>query len=159
MSNYISALQAVLADSYSLFVKTQNYHWNVEGPHFKSLHEMFEEHYRDLFEANDDIAERIRALGEKVDGSFGGFGKLSNLSAPDHTLDETGMVRDLFESHQQVMKSMKTALEAAQDAGDEVTADLMIGRLAVHEKTAWMLRSILPKDTRENLQAPASYAA
>ncbi len=159
MSNYISALQTVLADSYSLYLKTQNYHWNVEGPNFKSLHELFEEHYRDLFEANDDIAERIRALGEKVDGSYDGFAKRTTIGAPDHTLDDAGMVKDLFQSHQQLIKSMKVALEAAQGADDEVTTDLMVQRLNAHEKACWMLRSILPASERKDVPSAANYAA
>lgn len=88
MSNYVSALQAVLADSYSLYLKTQNYHWNVEGQHFRSLHLMFEEQYNDLFAANDEIAERIRALGEKVDGSYEGFAKRTKITPPNKDLEE-----------------------------------------------------------------------
>lgn len=159
MSNYVRALERVLADSYALYVKTQNYHWNVEGPHFKSLHELFELQYRDLFEANDEIAERIRALGAKVDGSFNGFAKLTEISEPNKEIEDTAMVVDLFHSQQVIAKSLKAALEAAQSAGDEVTADMMIARLNVHEKAAWMLRSILPKAEREKLSAPAAYAA
>lgn len=159
MSNYITALQSVLADSYSLYLKTQNYHWNIEGPHFKPLHELFEEQYRDLFEAIDDIAERIRALGEKVDGSYSGFSKLTKMSEANKDLDDVAMIKDLFASNQQLMETMKVTLEAAQDAGDEVTTDLMIGRLTVHEKASWMLRSSLPASERASLDAPAKYAA
>jgi len=159
MSNYISALQAVLADSYSLYLKTQNYHWNVEGPHFRSLHLMFEEQYNDLFTANDDIAERIRALGEKVDGSYDGCAKLTKIKPGNKDAEAMEMVKDLFESHQQLIATMKTCLEAAQSANDEVTTDMMVGRLNVHEKACWMLRSFLPAEMRGDLKAPASYAA
>ena len=159
MSNYVTALQAVLADSYSLYLKTQNYHWNVEGPHFRSLHLMFEEQYNDLFAANDDIAERIRALGEKVDGSYDGFAKLTKIKPGNKDLDEMEMVKDLFQSNQQLIATMQSCLEAAQSAGDEVTTDMMVGRLNAHEKTCWMLRSVLPAEMRKGLDAPASYAA
>jgi starvation-inducible DNA-binding protein len=157
MSNYISALQAVLADSYTLYLKTQNYHWNVEGPHFKPLHELFEEQYNDLFAANDDIAERIRALGEKVDGSYEGFAKLTKISPANIDLDASAMVSDLFKSNQQLIATMKICMEAAQGAGDEVTTDMMIGRLQAHEKACWMLRSSLSKADREALKVAASY--
>lgn len=159
MSNYITALQAVLADSYSLYLKTQNYHWNVEGPHFRSLHLMFEEQYNDLFAANDEIAERIRALGEKVDGSYDGFAKLTKIAPPNKDAEALEMVKDLFGSNQQMVASLKTCLQAAQGADDEVTADMMIARINVHEKASWMLKSFLPQDMRAGLDAPASYAA
>ena len=159
MSNYISALQTVLADSYSLYLKTQNYHWNVEGPHFASLHALFEVQYNDLFAANDEIAERIRALGEKVDGSYDGFAKLTGMTPADKDLEAMEMVKDLFEGNQLMIKTLKSCLEAAQGAEDEVTTDLMIGRISVHEKANWMLRSILPKELRDGVKAAASYAA
>ncbi len=159
MSNYISALQVVLADSYSLYLKTQNYHWNVEGPHFAALHTLFEAQYTDLFAANDEIAERIRALGEKVDGSYEAFAKLTGMSTADKDLEAMEMVKDLFDSNQLMIKSLKSCLEAAQSAEDEVTTDLMIGRINVHEKASWMLRSTLPKELRDNVESPASYVA
>lgn len=159
MSNYIKGLQAALADSYGLYLKTQNYHWNVEGPHFKSLHELFEEQYRDLFEAIDDLAERIRALGEKVDGSYEGFQSLSKIKPGNPDLEEMEMVKDLFESNQQLIETLKTCMQAAQESGDEVTTDMMIERLNAHEKASWMLRSIMPKAERGKAKTPANYAA
>lgn len=159
MSNYVAALQNVLADNYTLYLKTQNYHWNVEGPNFKSLHELFEVQYNDLFAANDEIAERIRTLGEKVDGSYAGFSKRATIKEAKLGLDEMEMVRDLFESNQQMIKTLKTALDAAQAAGDEVSADLLIGRITVQEKASWMLRSTLPDALRDKSEKPAHYAA
>lgn len=159
MSNYISALQAVLADSYSLYLKTQNYHWNVEGPNFRSLHLLFEEQYNELFLANDEIAERIRALGEKVDGSYGGFAKLTKITPANKDFEEMDMVKDLFESNQQMIATMKSCMQAAQSADDEVTTDLMIARISVHEKASWMLRSTLPAAMRKGADSAASYAA
>ncbi len=157
MSNYITALQAVLADSYTLYLKTQNYHWNVEGPHFKSLHEMFEEQYRELFDANDEIAERIRALGEKVDGTYKGFSDKASIKEGDMNLGEHAMVTDLFKSNRQVVKTIKTAMDAAEEADDQATVDMMVARTQAHEKAAWMLRSILPDAERKKLDAAADY--
>ncbi len=141
-----TALKHVLADTYALALKTQNYHWNVEGRHFPSLHPMFEAQYDALFEAVDEIAERIRALGEKAPGSFSEFAKLSTLAAPKSTQSENAMVADLAAGHGHVASTVTAAMKAAQKAGDEATADLMIGRLAAHDKTAWMLRSSLPSN-------------
>lgn len=157
-NNYITALQSVLADSYLLYLKTQNYHWNVEGRHFSHLHALFETQYTELAAANDIIAERIRALGEKVDGTYAGFSKRASIKEGDCTLDENAMVKDLFESNQQIVKTLKTAMSAAESADDQVTVDLMVGRTTAHEKAAWMLRSSLPDAIRETAPAAANYA-
>lgn len=156
-NNYISALQSVLADTYMLYIKTQNYHWNVEGPHFASLHVLFEGQYTELAAAVDEIAERIRALGEKVDGSYIGFSKRATIKEGDCTLPEHAMVKDLFESNKQIVKSIKAAMSAAEDADDQATIDLMVGRTTAHEKAAWMLRSSLPDAIRDSAPAAAKY--
>lgn len=158
-NNLTKSLEIALADSYALALKTQNYHWNVEGPNFSSLHALFEEQYNELLPAIDEIAERIRTLGFKAPASYKEFEKLTTIKEGDSSLDENAMVKDLFDSQQQIAVSLKSALEVAQDAGDEVTTDLMIGRLATHEKNAWMLRSSLPQAIRDDAAKPASYAA
>ena len=134
------ALKTVLADTYALYLKTQNYHWNVEGPQFKSLHGLFEEQYTDLAAAIDEIAERIRALGEKAPGTMKAYGALTSIKEGDENLDAKKMVKELEADQGVIAASLKKALAVAQKADDEVTADLMIGRLTVHEKAAWMLR-------------------
>lgn len=135
------ALKVVLADSYSLYLKTHNYHWNVEGVHFKMLHEMFEEQYTDLAGAVDEIAERIRTLGEKAPGTFAAFTDLSSIKPGNENADASSMVKDLADSQDVMVESLKKALEAAQTANDEVTIGLVTDRMGVHEKAAWMLKS------------------
>ena len=149
------ALTHVLADSYALYLKTQNYHWNVEGVHFKTLHELFEEQYTELAAAVDEIAERVRALGAKAPGSFTAFNKLTTLSAGDAEKDDLEMVAELHDDQFAVAKSLNAALNAAQKADDEVTIGLLVDRLSVHEKAAWMLRSSLPKAERAKLSQAA----
>jgi starvation-inducible DNA-binding protein len=142
MSNkpVVEALKQVLADSYALYMKTQNYHWNVEGPRFRSLHLMFEEQYTDLATAIDNNAELIRGLGEKAPGTFAAYAK-ANIKPGDENADAERMVRELSEDHGIIQKTLQSALEAAQKAGDEVVAGFLIERLTVHRKTAWMLKS------------------
>ena len=135
------SLNIVLADSYALYLKTHNYHWNVVGPSFRSLHMMFEEQYTDLAVAVDDIAERIRSLGEKAPGTFSEFAKLTTIKEGDKNASANDMVEDLAQSQDQIVVSLKEALSVAQKAEDEVTSDLLIGRMAIHEKAAWMLKS------------------
>lgn len=134
-------LEKVLADSYALALKTQNYHWNVVGGNFKSLHELFEMQYNELAAAIDEIAERTRALGAKVEGTFENFVKLKKSKSGDKNLDAKGMLRDLSADHEALAKELKTAIKVAQEEGDEGTADLFIGREKAHEKAAWMLES------------------
>jgi starvation-inducible DNA-binding protein len=143
MSNkaLIQQLSVALADTYTLYLKTQNFHWNVEGPHFHSLHEMFEEQYTNLASAVDEIAERIRALGSKAPGSYKAFQEHTSIADGDINSNASEMVNSLFEDNKTILKSLNLALKAAQDIGDEASADLMIGRITFHEKTAWMLRS------------------
>lgn len=136
-------LSKLLADSYSLYLKTHNYHWNVEGPLFNTLHLMFEEHYTELATAVDEIAERIRALGVKAPGSYTAFGKLTNIE--EATGDETAeeMIRQLVIGQETVARTAREAFRAAEAASDESTADLLTQRMQIHEKNAWMLRSML----------------
>lgn len=135
------SLNIVLADSYALYLKTHNYHWNVVGPNFRSLHMMFEQQYTDLAVAVDDIAERIRSLGEKALGTFSEFSELTSIKEGNKSADANDMVKDLAQSQDQIVGSLKKALNIARKADDEVTADLLIGRMAIHEKAAWMLKS------------------
>jgi starvation-inducible DNA-binding protein len=136
-------LSKLLADSYSLYLKTHNYHWNVEGPLFNTLHLMFEEHYTELAPAVDEIAERIRALGLKAPGSYTAFGKLTNIE--EATGDESAeeMIRQLVIGQETVARTAREAIKAAEAASDEPTADLLTQRMQIHEKNAWMLRSML----------------
>jgi starvation-inducible DNA-binding protein len=145
-------LKKSLADTYTLYLKTQNYHWNVEGVRFRSLHLMFEEQYTELAAAIDELAERIRALGEKAPGSYSEFTKYSSIKEGDSSFDENQMVKDLYTSHQQIVTTLKKALTASQKAEDEPTTDLLIGRIAIHEKTAWMLKASLPADVKAKLK-------
>jgi len=136
-------LSHVLADTYTLYVKTQNYHWNVEGPRFRALHLMFEEQYTDLQGAVDELAERIRALGEYAPGSFSRFGELSKVQQADGKPPAAEeMVSQLIADNVTVSKGIKAVISTATEAGDDATVDLLSGRLATHEKAAWMLRAI-----------------
>lgn len=146
------ALKRVLADNYALYLKTQNYHWNVEGRHFKSLHVMFEEQYTELFAANDELAERIRQLGEKAPGTFSEFSKLTVIKEANSELDENQMVKDLHNSNQQIVATLKKAIAAAEKADDQATADMLVARIQAHDKAAWMLRASLPADVKSKLK-------
>jgi starvation-inducible DNA-binding protein len=134
-------LSHVLADSYALYLKTHNFHWNVEGPMFRELHLMFEEQYTELAGAVDQIAERIRALGQYAPGSFGQFSRLASIKEAQDVPKAEAMVKQLAADHETVGNTIRSVLPPAQRAGDEVTAGLLVERLAVHEKTAWMLHS------------------
>ena len=141
-------LKKVLADTYSLLTKTQNYHWNVEGANFRSLHILFEEQYNELFAAVDVVAERIRALGEKAPGSPSEFKKLSTISEGNSELDANGMLKDLYTSNQTTLATLKKALAAAEKASDVSTADLLTQRITAHDKASWMLKSSLPANVK-----------
>ncbi|MEN5146744.1 Dps family protein [Brevundimonas diminuta] len=136
-------LSKVLADSYALYLKTHGYHWNVRGPEFFSLHNLLEEQYRDIWGALDDIAERIRALGELAPQSASAFANLTSIKDGDPEKDSTAMLQELVKDHGVVLATARAALEAADEAGDEASVDLMTERLTAHEKAAWMLRSTL----------------
>ncbi len=137
-------LSRLLADTYTLYLTTHNFHWNVTGPMFNSLHLMFMEQYTELWNAVDPIAERIRSLGHVAPGSYAAFGKLSSLGdAPLDPPAAMDMVRILMEGHEAVARTARGLLPAVEEARDEPTADLLVQRLTVHEQTAWMLRSML----------------
>ena len=136
-------LSRLLADSYTLYLKTHNYHWNVVGPMFNTLHLMFEEQYTELALAVDQIAERIRALGEHAPGSYREFASLSSVSEEDDQPDANEMIRRLVAGQEAVVRTARSVFAATEQAGDEASADLLTQRMQVHEKTAWMLRSLL----------------
>lgn len=138
-----SKLGVLLADSYLLYLKTQNYHWNVTGGKFSMWHAMFEDQYTDLAEAVDTIAERIRALGQLAPGSFAEFSKLATLKEAGSNLSGEEMVKDLINDHETIVRHMREITKVAQDDEDEVTLGILTDRMMVHEKTAWMLRSSL----------------
>jgi starvation-inducible DNA-binding protein len=133
-------LSRVLADTYTLYLKTHNFHWNVEGPMFPVLHGMFEQQYTELAGAVDAIAERIRALGRPALGSYAAYAKLAAVREASGREKAKDMIRALAQDQETVARTARAALATAQVAGDEPTADLMIERLQVHEKAAWMLR-------------------
>ena len=136
-------LSKVLADTYMLYLKTHNYHWNVTGELFHSLHEQFEGQYTELADAIDEIAERIRALGYRAPGTFKEFNDLTSITEEEEEPEALEMVRRLAIGNEQVLRTAREALEPADDAGDEATVDLLTERLHIHAKTAWMLRSHL----------------
>jgi len=135
-------LAKVLADTYTLYLKTHNYHWNVTGPMFNTLHLMFETQYTELWAAVDLIAERIRSLGEFAPGSYAQFAELTSIAEADGVPSADDMVRDLVKGHEAVARTARAAFAVADEANDQPTADLLTQRLEVHEKTAWMLRSM-----------------
>jgi len=137
------SLKHLLADSYSLYLLTHNFHWNVTGMHFRELHLMFEEQYTELAVAVDEIAERIRSLGEIAPGSYKAFTNLSSIAEVEELPKANDMVRVLTLGHEQLVKTCRTALNLAQSAEDESSASLVSDRMREHEKTAWMLRSML----------------
>lgn len=136
-------LSRLLADTYTLYLKTHNYHWNVTGPMFQTLHLMFETQYTELALAVDLIAERIRALGAKAPGSYAEFAALTSIAEESGTRSATEMIRDLVIGQEAVVRTARTLFPVVEDAHDEPTADLLTQRMQIHEKTAWMLRSLL----------------
>jgi starvation-inducible DNA-binding protein len=139
-----AGLARLLADTYTLYLTTHNFHWNVTGPMFNTLHAMFMTQYTELWNAVDPIAERIRSLGHPAPGSYAQFGKLASIAdAPTVPPKAMEMVRILKDGHEAVARTARTVFPLAQKAGDEPTADLLTQRLTVHEQTAWMLRSLL----------------
>ena len=137
------SLSKVLADSYTLYLKTHNFHWNVTGPMFQTLHLMFEQHYTELALAVDAVAERIRALGVPAPGTYRQFSSLSSIKEEDGIPKAPDMIRLLVEGHEAVARTARTSFTIADDANDQPTCDLLTQRMQVHEKTAWMLRSLL----------------
>jgi starvation-inducible DNA-binding protein len=138
-----NGLSRLLADSYTLYLKTHNYHWNVTGPLFNTLHAMFETQYTELATAVDEIAERIRALGHPAPGSYKAFAGLTAILEEDGTPPAEEMIRQLVIGQETVVKTAREIFPLADEAHDEPTADLLTQRMQVHEKNAWMLRSML----------------
>jgi starvation-inducible DNA-binding protein len=138
-----AGLGQILSDTFTLYVKTQGYHWNVTGPHFRSLHLMFEEQYIELRDAADVLAERMRALGDGAPGSFAQFTELATVKDNVPASDAMEMVKNLADDHETIARLVRPLVEVAEDAGDGGTADIFNARLAAHENAAWMLRSFL----------------
>jgi starvation-inducible DNA-binding protein len=139
-----AGLSSLLADTYTLYLTTHNFHWNVTGPMFNTLHQMFMTQYTELWNAVDPIAERIRSLGHTAPGSYAQFGALASIGdAPSVPPKALQMVRILTDGHEAVARTARGIFPLADKASDEPTADLLTQRLTVHEQTAWMLRSLL----------------
>ncbi|MDH4047107.1 MAG: DNA starvation/stationary phase protection protein [Gammaproteobacteria bacterium] len=138
-----AGLSRLLADSYTLYLKTHNYHWNVTGPHFAALHAMFEVQYNELALAVDEIAERIRSLGIPSPGSYAEFAGLTSIDESVGGENAAEMIRQLVVGQETVVRTARAAFPAADAANDEPTADLLTQRMQTHEKNAWMLRSML----------------
>lgn len=138
-----AGLSRLLADTYSLYLKTHYFHWNVTGPMFQTLHLMFETQYNELALAVDLVAERIRSLGVEAPGSYSAYAKLTSIEETDHVPAAEDMIKLLVKGHEAVVRTARKVFPLADKANDESTADLLTQRLQVHEKTAWMLRSLL----------------
>lgn len=136
-------LSRMLADTYTLYLKTHNFHWNVTGPMFQTLHLMFEQQYTELATAVDLIAERIRALGFPAPATYKQFASLTSISEDDGTPNAPDMIRQLVEGQEACVRTARAVFPVAEEANDQPTADLLTERMQVHEKTAWMLRSLL----------------
>jgi starvation-inducible DNA-binding protein len=136
-------LSHVLAETFTLYLKTHNFHWNVTGPMFNTLHLMFEAQYNELWLAVDSLAERIRALGSYAPGSYATFARLSTIPEAEGVPAAEDMIRQLVDGHEAVVRVTRALFSKVDAAGDESTADLLTQRLQIHEKTAWMLRSLL----------------
>lgn len=139
-------LSKLLADTYTLYLKTHYFHWNVTGPMFNTLHLMFETQYNELALAVDMIAERIRSLDVYAPGTYSQFSKLTSIKEASGVPKATHMIKELVEGHEAVCRTARSVFPASDAASDEATADLLTQRLQTHEKTAWMLRSLLEKD-------------
>ena len=139
----VEGLSRLLADTYTLYLKTHNYHWNVVGPMFNTLHLMFEQQYNELALAVDLISERIRALGAPAPGAYAQYARLSSIAEDDGVPMATDMIANLVAGQEAVVRTARSVFPVVESAGDEVTADLLTQRMQIHEKTAWMLRSML----------------
>lgn len=135
------AVSRLMADTYTLYLKTHGYHWNVEGPHFQQLHIQFMEQYTEMWTAVDELAERIRALGHYAPTSYAQMAELSSIKEEDGRPDWKTMVKNLAQGHEQVAKTAREVLRIAEEAGDDATSDVVAPRVTLHEKTAWMLRA------------------
>jgi starvation-inducible DNA-binding protein len=136
-------LSRLLADTYTLYLKTHNFHWNVTGPMFQTLHLMFEQQYNELALAVDLIAERIRALGFPAPGSYREFGKLTSIAESEGVSSARDMIRQMVEGQEAVVRTARSVFPVAEKSNDQPTADLLTQRMQLHEKNAWMLRSLL----------------
>ena len=136
-------LGRLLADTYTLYLKTHNFHWNVTGPMFQTLHLMFETQYNELALAVDSVAERIRSLGHPAPGTYAEFAELSSIKETKGVPKATDMIRQLVDGQEAVVRTARSIFPVAEKASDEATADLLTQRIQLHEKTAWMLRSLL----------------
>ena len=141
-------LSRLLADNSTLYMKTHYYHWNVTGPMFRTLHLMFEEQYNELWLANDLIAERIRALGHVAPGTYAAYGKLSTIGEDTAVPGAHQMIKNLVKGHEAVAAAARKIFTVADKANDQPTADMLTQRLQIHEKTAWMLRSLLDESNK-----------
>ena len=141
----VHGLSKLLADTYVVYLKTHNFHWNVEGPMFQTLHLMFMEQYTETWNAIDLIAERIRSLGEYAPGTYKQYSKLARIKETDGVPKAEQMVKLLIEGQEAVVRTARELLPVADEANDEPTLDLLTQRMQVHEKNAWMLRSLLKK--------------
>ena len=141
----VTGLSKMLADSYILYLKTHNFHWNVTGPMFQTLHIMFMGQYTELWNALDPIAERIRSLGYPAPGSYKKFVSLSSIKEEEGTPSATEMIKQLIAGQEAVARTAREAFKIADAADDQPTADLLTQRMEIHEKNAWMLRSLLEK--------------
>jgi starvation-inducible DNA-binding protein len=141
----VQALSRLLADTYVLYLKTHSFHWNVEGPMFQTLHQMFMEQYTETWNAIDLIAERIRSLGEYAPGTYREYARLTRIKETEGVPRAEEMVRLLVEGQEALVRTAREALGVADEANDQPTLDLLTQRMQVHEKNAWMLRSLLKK--------------
>ena len=137
----VKKLSTLLADTYTLYLKTQNFHWNVVDPYFSDLHTLFEKQYTELAESVDEIAERIRTLGVKSPGTFAEFLELKTLDEAKANLSGQEMLRQLSQDHQSIIHALRTYLKGLQDSSDEGTKDFFINRLKAHEKLSWIIQS------------------
>ncbi len=136
-------LSRFLANTYTVYLQTHQYHWNVTGPMFQTLHVMFEEQYNELWLAIDEIAERIRTLGEYAPGTYAEFAQLSEIAEESDVRQAEDMIQSLVQGHESVIRNARKLFPVAAEADDEVTLGLLTDRMQIHEKTAWMLRSLL----------------
>lgn len=143
MPEVINHLKVVLADTYAIYLKTQNYHWNVVGEHFVSIHNMFEEQYKQLTRMIDRIAERIRMLGEKSPGSFSEFSALTNIKNAQANFHWKKMIEDLFNDHKNMCDSLEKFIQISEEKNDYTSIDMLTDHLFYHQKTCWVLKSII----------------
>ena len=144
-SSIVQALSKLLADTYVLYLKTHSFHWNVEGPMFQTLHQMFMEQYTEIWNAIDLIAERIRSLGEYAPGTYREYARLTRIKETEGVPRAEEMIKLLIEGQEAVVRTAREALPIAEEANDQPTLDLLTQRMQIHEKNAWMLRSLLKK--------------